>query len=207
MGRSGFARCGRFARDYWTRHGMRAPLRDVFDLLRTKARYRLEQDKPDRQGTVLRSDARKCSSRFGGYGGKVAAVVTSPPYLDVTRFEEDQWLRLWFLGGPPEPTYGRISRDDRHTNRDRYFTFLAEVWGGIKPLMRKNAHLVCRIGIRHMSLDEMNDRLTQSVYHVWPKSKLLGHVVSGLRNCQTSIILPNAAGCENEYDFTFTVAA
>ena len=24
-----------------------------------------------------------------------------PPYLDVTHFEEDQWLRLWFLGGPP----------------------------------------------------------------------------------------------------------
>ena len=26
-------------------------------------------------------------------------AITSPPYLNVTSFEEDQWLRLWFLGG------------------------------------------------------------------------------------------------------------
>ena len=41
--------------------------------------------------------------------GPIRLVVTSPPYLDVTNFEEDQWLRLWFLGGPPFPTRGRIS--------------------------------------------------------------------------------------------------
>ncbi|MEO6435863.1 MAG: hypothetical protein ABIP55_08890, partial [Tepidisphaeraceae bacterium] len=95
----------------------------------------------------------------------------------------------------------------RHTNRNLYFKFLTEVWDGIKPLMSKKAHLVCRIGTRHMSFDEMNLRLTQSVHQIWPRSKLLGHVTSGLRNRQTSIILPNAAGCENEYDFTFTLAA
>src|SRR5258705_2335387 len=41
-------------------------------------------------------------------------VITSPPYLDVTNFEEDQWLRLWFLGGPPYPTRHRLASDDRH---------------------------------------------------------------------------------------------
>lgn len=38
--------------------------------------------------------------------GSVRCVITSPPYLDVTNFEEDQWLRLWFQGGPPKPTWG-----------------------------------------------------------------------------------------------------
>jgi hypothetical protein len=197
----------RYATEYWARHGSRAPWRDAFDLLCTKARYRLEEAKPQRTGTVLRSDARKCSAGFADFAGRVSAVITSPPYLDVTRFEEDQWLRLWFLGGPPEPTYGRISPDDRHTSRDLYFRFLSDVWCGVKPLLRARAHLVCRIGTRHISFDEMSVRLAASVKSVWPKSRLVGHVISGLRNKQTSIILPRAAGCESEYDFTFCIAA
>jgi len=196
-----------YAIAYWTRHNMRPPWKDAFDLLRTKAAYRLEESPPDRMGTVIHSDARKCATRFSGYASKVSAVVTSPPYLDVTRFEEDQWLRLWFLGGPPAPTYGNVSRDDRHTNRDRYFTFLSEVWGGIRPLMRNNSYLVCRIGTRHISPEEMATRLTETVKGVWPKSELMNLSVSGISNRQTSILLPDAAGCVNEYDFTFGIAA
>ncbi len=32
----------------------------------------------------------------------IAAVITSPPFFDSTRFHVQNWLRLWFAGWPPE---------------------------------------------------------------------------------------------------------
>ncbi len=44
----------------------------------------------------------------------IRCAVTPPPYLNVTSLEEDQWLRLWFLGGPAHPKKGIMSSDERH---------------------------------------------------------------------------------------------
>jgi methylase of polypeptide subunit release factors len=35
-------------------------------------------------------------------GGTVQLVVTSPPFLDVVNYKQDNWLRCWFNGIDPE---------------------------------------------------------------------------------------------------------
>src|SRR5205823_4061464 len=86
-----------YAVRYWQQHGLTAPERDVFKILKDKAQFRLEGGCARRAGIVRRGDARNVARIFKDSRGQVSAVITSPPYLDVTNFEEDQWLRLWFL--------------------------------------------------------------------------------------------------------------
>lgn len=198
----------KYAIQYWKAHNLKAPKRDAFELLRRKAIFRLQDGRPEGSGKVALTDARKASSRLKEYKGKVAATITSPPYLDVTSFEEDQWLRLWFLGGLPNPTYGRVSHDDRHRQQSTYFKFLSEVWTGIKPLMKPTSVLVCRIGTMHIPFKVLNTQLTQTIKGVWPKAEHIhSPFASTLQNRQTDIFLPGTVGCENEYDFVFRLAS
>lgn len=193
---------------YWRKNKLKAPYRDVFKLLVDRARYRLADGAPSRRGKMAMCDARRVSDNFAASRGKVAAVITSPPYLDVTNFEEDQWLRLWFLGGPPQPSYGRVSHDDRHRSHARYWSFLTEVWKGIRPVLKRSAILVCRIGARRMDSDEIEDRLYGSVLEVWPRAELLSHpMVTSIKNRQSQILHPDSSGCREEIDMVFELRA
>lgn len=149
-------------------------------------------------------DARRVADKFESSRGKVAAVITSPPYLDVTNFEEDQWLRLWFLGGPPRPSYGRVSHDDRHRSHTRYWDFLAAAWRGVSPLLKRSAILVCRIGSRQMDSKEIEKQLFKTVRKVWPVAKLVASpFVTSIKNRQALILHPDSSGCRQEIDFAF----
>ncbi len=189
---------------YWRKHRLEAPYRDVFELLVDRARYRLADGSPSRRGKVAMCDARRVSKKFAALEGKVAAVITSPPYLDVTNFEEDQWLRLWFLGGPPLPSYRRVSHDDRHRSHARYWSFLTEVWKGIRPLLKRSGILVCRIGARRIDREELEDRLYGSVLEVWPRAGLIAHpMATSIKNRQSQILHPDSSGCREEIDMVF----
>lgn len=196
-----------YAVRYWQREKLEPPARNAFAILREKAAFRLAENPPDRRGFVEKADARKATKAFAGHRGSVSAVVTSPPYLDVTSFEEDQWLRLWFLGGKPKPTYGEVSGDDRHNSVARYFGFLSEVWCGIAPLLSKRAIITCRIAAKKIPPHELAVRLLETFLATWPKGGLLRPPAeSSLANRQTDTFLRDTVGCVNEYDFTFRVA-
>ncbi len=192
---------------YWRDGDLWAPRRDVFELLRDRADFRVEDSLPERMGRVALGDARRASSVFSDYKAQVAAVVTSPPYLDVTNFEEDQWLRLWFLGGPPRPSYRRMSHDDRYRGKANYWQFLKEAWQGIASLLRHSAVIVCRIGSRGLKIDEVVENLGNTILAALPNAELIADpVVSSLRNRQTAILHPKSVGCRYELDFSFMVA-
>lgn len=149
-------------------------------------------------------DARMASKLLPDLAGKVRLVVTSPPYLNVTAFEEDQWLRLWFLGGEPNPTYGKVSRDDRHQNAGRYWAFLTETWRGIAPLLRRDSVLVLRIGAKALSLEDITEGVLRSLTNVFPANEWLHKpAISVIREKQARAFNPSAGGCQYETDFIY----
>jgi len=192
---------------YWDEHDLWPRKRDVFALLRKRAEFRLrEEDIPPLSGEVALGDARKAVSFFPKLRRNVKLILTSPPYLNITNYEEDQWLRLWFLGNDPSPTYKTISKDDRHLDPLKYWTFLKEVWQGIEPLLAEGASLVCRIGAKDLNRDEVTDGLTQSLKDVFPGlRRKKPPVVSRIRNRQTEYFRPGSKGCLYEMDFAFSV--
>jgi hypothetical protein len=192
---------------YWDKHGLWPKKRDVFDLLRKRAKFRLrEEDTPALSGEVAMGDARAVSDLFPESRRKVKLILTSPPYLNVTNYEEDQWLRLWFLGNEPCPTYKTISKDDRHLDPAKYWKFLKEAWQGIEPLLSKGASLVCRIGAKDLTRDEVTEGLAGSLKEVFPNlRRKKPPVVSRILNRQTEYFRPGSRGCLYEMDFAFSV--
>ena len=121
---------------WWRERNCVPPEREVFSILRKVARYRYESPLPKLKGRVVEGDARRAGALLKAYRGRVKLVVTSPPYLDITDYHEDQWLRLWFLGGPAKPIT-RQGKDDRHRRVESYWQFLREAWAGMVDSARK----------------------------------------------------------------------
>ena len=81
-------------------HNQKPPLRDVPALIIKKSRTLLSQEistcpkslfltKPSHKTMAIPS-------------GSVKLTITSPPFLDVVDYKQDNWLRCWFLGINPE---------------------------------------------------------------------------------------------------------
>lgn len=197
----------KYSLDYWRRHDLRPPRRDVFDLLADRAEFRLTDIVPNGRAHVALADARTIGRRFAAFEGRVSAMITSPPYLDTTRFEEDQWLRLWLLGGPPHPTYNKVSRDDRYENPNAYWSFLQDALRGTAPLLKQSAVLVCRLGANGVDPDHLRKSMIRTVSAVWRRARLLGRPqVTTIEKRQTAVLNPESVGCRYEMDFTFSVA-
>ena len=189
---------------YWRQRNLWPKKRDIFARLRAESRFRLSGELPPLRGLVRLADAREAARQFPRLRGSAACVITSPPYFDVTDCGEDQWLRLWFLGNDPRPTYGKISRDDRHKQKDRYWTFLSEVWCGIADLMRRDATLVCRMGGAGMSEHEITSGLTESLSQAFRSAHLIIEPKrTDLRKRQTPCFRPGSTGCRFEVDYVF----
>jgi hypothetical protein len=154
---------------------------------------------------VARIDARKISKHFADQEGQVSLVITSPPYLDTTHYREDQWLRIWFLGGPERPARERNS-DDRHRSGEGYWKFLAEAWAGVAPLLRDGAQLVIRIGGRRIVEDEAEQELRASLRNgTGATIRLLERRKSRIAHGQLRAFRPGASGTQVEHDFRFRI--
>ena len=192
---------------FWERRRLQAKRKYVFDLLSQRAVFRMRDGRPEGSATTAMADARLAARVLPAYVGKVSTVITSPPYLDVTSFEEDQWLRLWFLGGAPRPTYAKVSKDDRHTSPRRYWRFVADVWRGVAPLLEDSATIVCRIGGNSLTVDTIATNVVATVRAALPTWSLYGEpAVSRIKRRQTDSFRPGSAGCKFEVDLVLRAA-
>jgi len=189
---------------FWQQHKLKPPERDVFAVLRRAVDFRYVSPPPQRKARVLLEDMRELPRRVPA--GKVKLVVTSPPYLDTTSFEEDQWLRLWFLGGSPHPTKGVVSRDDRLHTRDAYWQLIADLWRSLGHLVAENGHVVIRIAGRGMTTDELRTGLEGTGRLSGRDVKLRTVETSPLVGRQTDAFRPGSTGVRTEVDCHFQVS-
>lgn len=191
---------------YWKRNECVAPRRDAFELLRSRLSFRYDAPPPSGESLVIHRDMRELPWIAESLPGPIRCVITSPPYFDVTNFEEDQWLRLWFLGGPPYPTRGRISRDDRYERADRYWSFIADMWRSLGQALDNKANVVIRFGGKGLAPDNMVSMLKATSQFSGRRVQLVSHQVSEMRGRQTDSFLPGSKGCLVEVDCHFHFA-
>lgn len=190
---------------WWRKNGYRPPERDVYKILLQEVDYRFESLPPKRRGNVLLSDARNAAWSFKELTRKVSLIITSPPYLDTTNFQEDQWLRIWFLGGPETPKR-EFKTDDRHTSFPKYWEFLKEAWAGIAPLLKKDSHIIIRIGGKGMDLSTCYEALQKSLTEgLEKKTVLINQKQTPIIGGQVHTFRPGVAGVRNEYDYHFAL--
>ena len=190
---------------WWRQKGCLPPERDVFSILRTCAEYRYESPMPPLKGRVVEGDVRRASTLLRSYREKVKLVITSPPYLDITDYHEDQWLRLWFLGGASRPVTGQ-GKDDRHRRTEGYWQFLREAWKGIAPLLQESAQVVIRIGGARLGEEQLRVGLLESLNSTGRKFKLMESRQTDIRNGQRRIFRSAPEKASVEHDFRFKLA-
>jgi hypothetical protein len=79
------------------RLGAMPPERDLAKVILKKSRSLLSDGVPMlRARPILLSGDAACTP--GIESGSVALTVTSPPFLDVVQYADDNWLRCWFAG-------------------------------------------------------------------------------------------------------------
>ncbi len=188
---------------WWRRHGYQPPHRDVFSILRHMTEYRFRTAPPRGRGSVAMSDARRAASAFPELSATVSDVITSPPYLDTTNYFEDQWLRLWFLGG--DPVVNHSGGDGRHYNPSKYWTFLTEAWAGVAPLLATKSRVVVRIGSRKLARLEIKKALTHSLERGTNRRvELIGAGVSSVaKQTQANSFRGSRPSPTIEHDFCF----
>lgn len=190
---------------WWREKGCSPPEREVFSILRKAAIYRYESAPPAIKGRVVEGDARRAGTMLRAYRGRVKLVVTSPPYLDITDYHEDQWLRLWFLGGPSKPVTGQ-GKDDRHRKIEAYWQFLREAWAGIAPLLCRSAQVVIRIGGTRLTEEDLCTGLHGSLNSTGRRFSLAESRQTDIRNGQGRIfqVAPPTARVEHDFRFRLT---
>jgi hypothetical protein len=189
--------------NFWTKRDLWAEPRDVFAILRQRLEYRFASPRPVDRGRVFLSDIRDLSRIAPDLRSSVDLLITSPPYLNVTNFEEDQWLRLWFLGGCPYPHSGRYSRDDRYERPEKYWAFLCDAWRAARPLLKQRSTIACRIGGIGLSETTLESALSASMQFLARRWRLVSQEVSYFPRRQTDAFHPGTIGCRFEVDFCF----
>ncbi len=191
---------------WWRERGFVAPNRDCFELLRHAITFRYASKPLESTARMFNQDIRKLPYEAFKLRRKMRLAVTSPPYFNVTNFEEDQWLRLWFLGGPPHPTRKLISTDDRHERTPAYWDFICDMWRVLGFLMDTRSNVVIRLGARKLKPKQMVSRLQGTSRFAGRDVKLVTWETSPLKRRQTRAFRPGARGCTYEVDCHFALA-
>ncbi|MFT3803026.1 MAG: DNA methyltransferase [Burkholderiaceae bacterium] len=136
-----------YAVKFWTARGMYPVDVDVLSIIATRADRYLAVLPPNVEGKVQLGDSRLADT-FNDVP-KARFVVTSPPYFGMRTYLPDQWLRLWFLGGPDYVEYRQPQGQLEHSGADHFAAEMGRVWKNVANHTTNDARLVIRYGGIH----------------------------------------------------------
>ncbi len=167
----------RYAVKYWKAHNLAPPQVDVLEIIAQRAERYYANEPRSAGGMVVRGDSRESAAfRASPAFGKVKWVITSPPYYGMRTYIPDQWLRYWFVGGPPDVCYS-TSDQLSHASPNALSTQLRQVWRNVGAMCISGAQLIVRFG-------GINDR----------KSDPMEIIRDSLAESGWSIVATNPAG-------------
>ena len=146
----------RYAVNFWRKNNLRPMKADLRTIVARRAAKYYSDTLPEVDSQVLLGDSRdedffrrKVGERSFNW------VITSPPYYGLRTYRPDQWLRLWFLGGPAAVDYSQQNQVT-HGNPEDFARQLSRVWQNCASVCRTGARMVIRFG-------QISDRRTDPV--------------------------------------------
>jgi len=155
-----FAPKPNYAVKFWTARGMSPDDVDVLSIIKTRAERYLTDPLPVVESKVELGDSRVADA-FGDMP-KARFVITSPPYFGMRTYLPDQWLRLWFLGGPDYVVYRQPEGQLEHSSAAHFAAEMGRVWKNMASYTATDARLIIRYGGIHDRAVEPMDILKKS---------------------------------------------
>jgi hypothetical protein len=187
---------------YWKKKKLKAPNVSVIDVLKRKlARIsKLEDESIGTPNQILCSDSRS-SEVYARVPNNFSIVITSPPYYGMSTYIQDQWLRMWFLGGPEKVDY-KVKDQLKHTSKDAFINSLSMVWKNISRSQADKLDLYVRFGSVPSNESDPKYLLRASLEEIG------GWKIVSIRNASTSAVgkrqamqMVNNSEAAVEYDF------
>lgn len=84
----------------------------------------------------------------------VALVVTSPPFLDVVQYADDNWLRCWFLGIDPRSVKLTVPK-----KLDAWRTVMTSVFRELYRVLKSGGHVAFEVGEVHSGKTKLEEHV------------------------------------------------
>lgn len=165
---------------WWKKRNMRPPEIDPVDYLIGRVKWRYSKGIPHNsaKSTILLRDARDGLASYNG--PPVSLVLTSPPYLGVTNYEYDNWIRNWALGGPCLPSG---NQDQRFHNREKFSGLIESVYLSLSNITDEKATIVTRTDYREFTLKTT----AYAIYNNWPNHRVFARHSRADKPTQTAL--------------------
>jgi hypothetical protein len=133
-----------YAVRFWKKHHLRPRPVDTLELIERRTKHCLLSLPRQVDGYIRRGDARH-STVFQS-APRFAWIITSPPYYGMRTYVPDQWLRNWFVGGPPLVVYNQPASELAHNCPQSFAQQLRQVWWNLEQVCFGDARLIFRFG-------------------------------------------------------------
>jgi len=87
-------------------------------------------------------------------GGSVALVVTSPPFLDVVQYADDNWLRCWFLGIDPKSVRLTVPK-----KIEAWREVMTAVFHELHRVLKPGGHVAFEVGEVHAGKTKLEEHV------------------------------------------------
>ncbi|MBI2660489.1 hypothetical protein HYX07_04975 [Candidatus Woesearchaeota archaeon] len=137
------------------KRGIKPEFRDIVPRIIKKAKEVMSDSIIEQPKSRLwRADSRKM-----GFidSNSVDLIVTSPPFLNVVNYIDDNWLRFWFLGFDKEKLRKKLIQTD---NLAEYTEFVKDSMKEMYRVLKHNKNCIIEVGdIKHKSKKLYMDHL------------------------------------------------
>lgn len=136
------------------------PRRDVAKLILKKSRQLLRDCSPRERQTLasVAGLARFTNAPANATAElpprSVALVVTSPPFLDIVQYAEDNWLRCWFLGIDPKSVKLTIPK-----RLDAWQETMTSVFRELNRVLKPGGHVAFEVGEVHSGKTKLEEHV------------------------------------------------
>jgi DNA modification methylase len=128
------------------KRGLKPDFRDIVPRILKKAKTVLENPVIEQpKSKLFKSDSRTLPIK----SDSVDLVVTSPPFLDVINYIDDNWLRFWFLGFNKEELRSTLIQTG---DIKEYKNFIKDSLKEMNRVLKKGKYCIVEVGdVKHKS--------------------------------------------------------
>lgn len=181
--------------NWWKKNGLENPPEiNPYEFMQQRINWRYSKGIPKvSSGNVILADSCKQTQKMLSeptFANKFSLLFTSPPYMGVTNYFADQWLRLWLLGGEDHPITIKDEHKGRFNNKEEYKKLLSTVFGNCAQMMKEKSTVYVRTDVRNFTfqttLDVLKEKFPDYSVEVFEKPVSVDKVTQTLLYGNTS---------------------
>jgi hypothetical protein len=141
-----------------TKRNQTPPRRHVAQIILKKSRQLLGDVTPAVRHTLAAVRERAwftnspADTTTGLPANSVSLVVTSPPFLDVVQYADDNWLRCWFLGIDPKSVQLTVPK-----KLDAWAVAMTKVFHELHRVLKPGGHVAFEVGEVHAGKTKLEE--------------------------------------------------